>query len=214
MYCRECGSTVNQHNNYCMSCGFRPNQSSNYCQSCGEETKAHQEMCVNCGEMLQSSGGEEYAGFWLRVAAVLIDCIILAVPAGILSITGFIVGLSLSPDSLYVDYNMEAEAEAEAEAKLMLVNFIVNLLSGLIGLFYFTIFHCSKWQATIGKKAVGIKVIDYNGGKISFWKSFGRYFGYLLSGIILGIGYIMAGLTKNKEALHDMMSSTLVIKKR
>ncbi|WP_185819849.1 RDD family protein [Salibacterium salarium] len=207
MYCRECGSTVNQHDDFCLSCGFRPNQSSNYCQSCGEKTKAHQEMCVNCGEMLKSSGGEEFAGFWLRVAAVLIDSIVVAVPLNILSFIAIIILVfSLSGGSPNVDNGTQAQ--------IALMCFIVYLLCGLITPFYYTIFHCSKWQATIGKKAVGIKVIDYNGGKISFWKSFGRYFGYVLSGMILGIGYIMAGFTKNKEALHDMMSSTLVIKKR
>jgi uncharacterized RDD family membrane protein YckC len=52
-----------------------------------------------------------------------------------------------------------------------------------------------------------------NGEKISFGKATGRYFGKIISGMILCIGYIMAGFTEKKQALHDMMAGCLVVRK-
>ena len=61
--------------------------------------------------------------------------------------------------------------------------------------------------------ALGIIVTDLNGNPISFGKANGRYWGKIISTLILLIGYIMAAFTEKKQALHDMMAGTLVIKK-
>jgi uncharacterized RDD family membrane protein YckC len=61
--------------------------------------------------------------------------------------------------------------------------------------------------------AIGIKVTDLNGNRISFGRATGRYFAKILSGMILMIGYIMAGFTEKKQALHDMIASCLVVMK-
>lgn len=68
--------------------------------------------------------------------------------------------------------------------------------------------------ATIGKKALGIKVVDLYGNRLSFWRSLGRYFAMILSYLSLFIGFILAGFTTKKQALHDMASGTLVVKER
>ena len=67
--------------------------------------------------------------------------------------------------------------------------------------------------ATIGKMAMGIKVTDMEGNQINFLRATGRYFGKIVSGMILLIGYIMAGFTEKKQALHDIMANCLVVKK-
>jgi uncharacterized RDD family membrane protein YckC len=61
--------------------------------------------------------------------------------------------------------------------------------------------------------AIGIKVVRSDGHRISFWRAFGRWWALIPSGIILAIGYIMAGFTDRKRALHDMMCDTLVVDK-
>jgi uncharacterized RDD family membrane protein YckC len=71
----------------------------------------------------------------------------------------------------------------------------------------------SSWQATLGKKAVGIVVTDLDGNRISFARAFGRYFAKLISLITLCIGYMMAGFTEKKQCLHDMICGTLVVKR-
>ncbi len=78
---------------------------------------------------------------------------------------------------------------------------------------YYSLFETSTLQATPGKLAVGIQVSDLYGEKIDFGKASGRFFGKLLSGLILGIGYFMAGFTKEKQALHDILAGCYVIKK-
>jgi uncharacterized RDD family membrane protein YckC len=71
----------------------------------------------------------------------------------------------------------------------------------------------SSKQATLGKLALGIVVTDLNGNRISFGRATGRYFGKIVSGMIFAIGYIMAGFTEKKQALHDMIASCLVVLK-
>lgn len=77
--------------------------------------------------------------------------------------------------------------------------------------FYFAGFESSKWQATIGKKLLELKVVDLEGNRVSFARATGRYFGKLLSRITLMIGFLMIIWTKKKQALHDKLASTLVI---
>ncbi|MCI0556277.1 MAG: RDD family protein, partial [Anaerolineae bacterium] len=63
------------------------------------------------------------------------------------------------------------------------------------------------------KMALGIVVTDMNGNRISFGRATGRYFGKILSGLIIYIGYIMVAFTEKKQGLHDMMASCLVLNK-
>jgi uncharacterized RDD family membrane protein YckC len=78
---------------------------------------------------------------------------------------------------------------------------------------YYALMESSSKQATLGKLALGIVVTDLNGNRISFGRATGRYFGKIVSGMIFAIGYIMAGFTEKKQALHDMIASCLVVLK-
>ena len=71
----------------------------------------------------------------------------------------------------------------------------------------------SEWQATVGKRAVSIVVTGTNGGRISFARATGRHFAKYLSGAIIFIGFIMAAFTARKQALHDMLAETLVVRR-
>jgi uncharacterized RDD family membrane protein YckC len=71
----------------------------------------------------------------------------------------------------------------------------------------------SAWQGTLGKKALGLTVTDLEGRRISFGRATGRYFAKIISTLILCIGYMMAGFTERKQALHDMIAGTLVLRK-
>ncbi len=73
-------------------------------------------------------------------------------------------------------------------------------------------FYSSAWQATIGKKLLGMKVVDENGDKISFLRGVGRTVSQFFSFIILFIGFFMVGWNKKKRGLHDMIAGTYVIK--
>jgi uncharacterized RDD family membrane protein YckC len=71
----------------------------------------------------------------------------------------------------------------------------------------------SSWQATLGKKALGMEVTDMEGRRIGFGRATGRTFGKIISAFILYIGFLMAAFTEKKQALHDMIAGCLVIKK-
>jgi uncharacterized RDD family membrane protein YckC len=143
-----------------------------------------------------------YAGFWTRFLAALIDGIVLFIVAIIL---GFIVGLVFGGGS--------AAATGDASAGIGAATLIAQVLSAVIGWLYYALQESSDKQATLGKQAMGIRVTDLNGGQISFGKATIRHFGKYLSSLILLIGYIMAAFTEKKQALHDIIAGTLVLKK-
>lgn len=71
----------------------------------------------------------------------------------------------------------------------------------------------SEWQATVGKRAMSIVVTGTNGGRISFARATARHFAKILSACIIFIGFIMAAFTARKQALHDMIAETLVVRR-
>lgn len=84
----------------------------------------------------------------------------------------------------------------------------------LVGpMLYFAFMESSKLQASLGKMMLGIKVVDANGQRLTFWRSLGRNAGKFVSGWILNIGYFMAGVTRKKQALHDKMANAYVVDK-
>jgi uncharacterized RDD family membrane protein YckC len=87
-----------------------------------------------------------------------------------------------------------------------------NLVGILITWLYFTISESSPWQATLGKKLLGLKVADEAGNRIGFGKANGRYWSKILSALILCIGFIMVAFTEKKQGLHDKIAGTLVFK--
>ena len=87
------------------------------------------------------------------------------------------------------------------------------IFAGLVSIAYFVWQESSEKQATIGKSVMGLKVTNLQGGRISTAQALIRYFGKFLSSIIFYIGFIMAGFTEKKQALHDMLAKTLVVKK-
>lgn len=137
----------------------------------------------------------EYAGFWLRFAALLIDGVIVTFAASIL------LGI------LGIQFML---LEDENEAMKGLLGFYGGLQVAVI--LYYGIMESSKMQATLGKRAVGIYVADQEGRRISFLRAIGRHFAKFLSGIILYIGFILAAFTERKQGLHDMIAGTLVVK--
>ncbi len=159
-----------------------------------------------------------YAGFWKRFAAYLIDSIILGVATMFLFIPLLgMFGVGMVSDLEDMQYNEEMMMDDEAAAGLMAlffgVYFLTVLVASVAGWLYFALMEASSRQGTLGKLALGIKVTDLYGNRISFGRATGRYFGKIISGAIFMIGYIMAAFTERKQALHDIMASCLVVDK-
>ncbi|MBK7410637.1 MAG: RDD family protein [Saprospirales bacterium] len=87
-----------------------------------------------------------------------------------------------------------------------------SLATTLLIWLYFAVQESSWKQATIGKSVMGLKVTDQHGERLTFARATGRHLGKILSSAFLAIGYIMAGFTEKKQALHDMIAGTLVVK--
>jgi uncharacterized RDD family membrane protein YckC len=98
---------------------------------------------------------------------------------------------------------------SEIEAAGQGLGFVLGVL---IQWLWFTIAESSKWQATIGKKMVGLKVTDENGERIGFGKANWRYWSKILSALILFVGFVMVAFTEKKQGLHDKIAGTLVVK--
>lgn len=174
----------------------------------------------------------KYAGFWRRFFAMIIDNIFLSVVFSIINLviitpmmTSIINKIVNDPNSISVLNSMQyATNEQEIFQKLDIImknggNDIVSLMIitflilGVITWLYFAIMESSPLKATLGKLALGIRVTDIRGNKISFMKAKGRYFGKIISGFIFSIGYLMAGFTEKKQALHDIMAGCIVVRK-
>jgi uncharacterized RDD family membrane protein YckC len=130
-----------------------------------------------------------YAGFWWRTGACLVDGVILYA-------LGFVTGLAIYVGGLSMPEDWVPLA----------------LIVGLEGWLYYTLFECSTWQATVGKRMFSLRVTDEQGQRISFGRANGRYFSKTVSALVLFIGYLMVGLTDKKQGLHDKIASTLVLR--
>ena len=152
----------------------------------------------------------EYAGFWWRFLAYIIDDLIIGAVSWIFALPILAVfGVSM--------YSLKEAGMDTDNAELLVLPIIlaassIGIIAMVLQWLYFALMESSKHQGTLGKIVLKIKVTDLEGKRVSFARATGRYFGKILSGMIMYIGYIMAGFTERKQALHDMLASCLVIK--
>lgn len=137
----------------------------------------------------------QYAGFWLRFFAWLIDCAIMFILG---SIVWTILNLPIPPN-----------AKGPFWGGLYI---FINPLGPLINWLYYGFMESGTNQATIGKMVIGIKVTDLNCNRISFGKASGRFWGKIISGLLFGIGFLMIGFTIKRQGLHDLLANTLVLR--
>jgi uncharacterized RDD family membrane protein YckC len=143
----------------------------------------------------QPAYSARYAGFWRRFAALLIDWFVFS------SIEIFIAAVRGIP------LNARPSTEPEVVAKAFLINLVIFWL-------YWAISESSPWQATIGKRAMDVYVTDLKGRRIGFGQASGRFFGKIVSFLILGIGFLMIGFSGRKQALHDLLAGCLVVRRQ
>lgn len=201
---------------FCSRCGARVAEDGQFCPHCGNPTGAAAAPPLTpAPEMVGAYAAVPqqvfpampvaYAGFWLRFVAYLIDAFILCLVAapffllfgGAALLQGIAAGRS--PD------------EFLAAMMGAVLGFEFAALGGVW--LYYALFECSTWQGTPGKKILGLYVTDGRGRRISFGRATGRYFAKMISGMTFLIGYIMAGFTARKQALHDMIADTLVLRR-
>jgi uncharacterized RDD family membrane protein YckC/Tfp pilus assembly major pilin PilA len=176
----------------CLQCGAELAPEAQYCSKCGASTSASGGYGVSAASQAAQPASVDmtgvYAGFWRRFAAFIIDSIVIYAVA-------FAAALGL------------AFGGAGDPGSMMLLNLGFLVLAWL----YYALQESSEAQATLGKRALGIKVTDERCERISFGRATGRHFAKIISSLVFGVGYLMAAFTQRKQGLHDMIASTLVV---
>jgi uncharacterized RDD family membrane protein YckC len=203
MFCTRCGTVNQDAARFCKGCGSPIDQAG---ASPGAAVAAAPAYAEPAPVYAQPVTQFRYAGFWRRFVAMIIDGIVFS-PLFLIFFTGSgLVGVITGAAG-----GRDMEGVGGALFGLGIFAGILVLVAG--NWLYHTMMETSRHQATLGKMALGIKVTDLNGNRISFARANGRFFGKLLSGAIMNIGYLMAAFTVQKQALHDILAGCLVVLK-
>lgn len=161
-------------------------------------------ICANCKPIFMQklaegapiqTGQLNYAGFWTRFAAVFLDGLILTV-------VNFLIRLAVGQSAMEATGLQPQTANALVVILLAIQLAIAICYEGLL---------IGKYGATLGKMACKIKVVTAEGDRVSYPRSFARYFSKIISYMVCLIGFIMAGFDSQKRALHDYICNTRVV---
>jgi uncharacterized RDD family membrane protein YckC len=200
---------------FCSKCGFNNNPKAKFCISCGTPLALASEPAIQqpvepeiqksvepaIQQPATSAKTLKFAGFWFRTFALVIDTVLCNV----------VITVILLPFAFVFQVLMAVDTPNTVYTKAVLF-ILMSVIAMLLHWLWFTIAESSKWQATIGKKMVGLKVTDENGERIDFGRANGRYWSKTLSYITLLVGFVMAAFTEKKQGLHDKIAGTLVVK--
>ena len=216
MYCSKCGANVADGTAFCSACGqpmvgFSVGQAAAATPSGTPAAPGGTVYAPPAQAGWQAPAARPavaYAGFWLRFVAAIIDGLILY-------FVGLILFLPFAASMGTGMRGMMTGRPPNLEGLLPLIHAMIRitLLRTILHWLYYSLLESSAWQGTLGKKALGLEVTDLVGNRISFGRATGRFFAKIISSIILFIGYIMAGFTEKKQALHDILAGALVIRK-
>lgn len=216
MFCSKCGTALTEGAAYCSGCGAPvagATPAPSMAPSSDEPVRTAPEPSGLAARTTAS-----YAGFWLRLIALVLDSILLFLPFTF--IVGFLaigLGLSAAVQQIQPGESLEALTALLGSGFILAVLLIMIVGSGL----YFAGLESSPLQGSLGKKILGLYVTDAAGNRISFGRASGRFFAgkFVALGVPgLGILYfilscIFAGFTPRKQALHDMIADCLVMRK-
>ena len=215
MFCSKCGNQLAAGIALCQNCGTPVSGAAPVAAIPSPGVAGTPALAGPAGRIAVSphwlpAPSRAYAGFWLRFLAHLIDGLITGlVFCALLIPLALMTGLGATLRNIH-----PGEQPDPAIIFAIISSLWIFFLGGLVGAWlYYAYCESSEWQATPGKKVLNMAVTDLNGNRISFGRASGRFFAKMISGLIpFGIGYIMAGFTEKKQALHDMIASCLVLR--
>ncbi|MCL2297743.1 MAG: RDD family protein [Proteobacteria bacterium] len=146
-----------------------------------------------------------YAGFWYRFLAWLIDIVILGIVLGALGTVVMVVSAAFAVRG--------SDFSASSLALIFGAYGLVVFMNVVASLLYFALSESSRWQATLGKLAIGLKVTDAYGKRLSFLRALARFVSHIVSNLTFGIGYVLNVFTARQQTLHDLIAGTLVVYK-
>jgi uncharacterized RDD family membrane protein YckC len=142
-----------------------------------------------------------FAGFWLRAFAYLFDTVLISLFFGLIA--------SLYP-ATFIKYPDAASTSLTSLPQLTPIAFAITITATW---FYYTMFEASVWQATPGKRVLRLYVADLDGKRVTFARAAARNFAKLISSLTFLVGYLVAGFTEKKQALHDILAGCLVLRR-
>lgn len=195
---------------FCSKCGTQLADGAAFCASCGASQAALPAAAVSAIPFAPPLPSP-YAGFWLRAVAYIIDEAVLVLGVGILALIAVAL---IGVDTLRAAFEGADKNDDRMSPELVLIIVTFFLAATLMAWLYHAWMESSSSQGTLGKMALGLIVTDLAGRRIRFARATGRYFARAITGLIpLGFGYILAGITEKKQALHDMIAGCLVLRK-
>jgi len=212
LFCSHCGQPVSPDAEFCSNCGAtqRPaSQAPIPAEQRGPTAGSYPQQSPVVAGYQQAQPFHGYGGFWIRLLAFIIDWVVLLILTWPLRLFlfGFMGGFH--PRIIVPNH----PGMNPALGFMVAGGAFLGILRLFVGWLYWAGMQSSSYQATLGKMALGMKVTDLAGNRISFARATGRYFAKILSSMILFIGYFMIGFTERKQGLHDMLAGTLVLKK-
>jgi uncharacterized RDD family membrane protein YckC len=208
MYCSKCGTPLADDTVFCSHCGQPTGLAAARLPGGGIAASGVARSAATRAMLVVPS---PYAGFWLRLLAFLIDHILLGVVLGVVAMLS-IAAIGIS----YLRSVIEGLREGNGEFPVELVSVILGAALAMcaVNWIYHAWMESSPYQGTLGKMALGLIVTDLNDQPVTFGRASGRFFARIISSLIpFEIGYIMAGFTEKKQALHDMIAGCLVLRK-
>ena len=197
---------------YCSKCGAQMADGTMFCSACGQafSTGAAPAPPISA-PAVAAAPRLEYGGFWLRFLAFLIDGAVITLAILVVAIPlVFLTGLG----TLLSQMHPEEDFNDAGFWLIMAVIFLLATVSLGVTWLYHALMESSEWQATVGKKALGLVVTDMAGRRVSFWRATGRHFAKIVTNMVpVFIGYVMAGFTQQKQALHDLISGCLILRR-
>ena len=226
--CTSCGHDNESDADYCNRCGERlsgeaneaspgsassgPTSGTVVCPRCLHGNESGAEFCYHCGLPLEGDAARAAprpirafelgapSGFGRRTIAFIIDNVVLT----FLGLAIYVLFGESAAEyfSFYFSWSLESD---RSFVFADFVNLVVSLLYAPVMI--------SVWGTTIGKRSMNLDVVKSDGGRCGFWQALGRTLASVLSLLLLGVGYLMVAFREDKRALHDLMASTVVIKR-
>jgi uncharacterized RDD family membrane protein YckC/Tfp pilus assembly protein PilE len=176
------------------------------CPKCGTTMPDGAKLCISCqhlgtvpGAAISAPDEITYAGFWERFAALIVDGFVL-----------FVVNMVFSVLAAISIPLLGGKGDSGAGLGILVV--AIYLLPWLFSAAYFSLMESGERGATLGKRLLKLRVVGSSGNRISKGRAVGRWFAHAVSNITLLIGYLIQPFTEKKQALHDMISGTFVVR--
>jgi uncharacterized RDD family membrane protein YckC len=224
-FCTSCGSQVDQDTRFCHKCGQPVAGGAPLAQTPSATPATYAAQPAGAPQVYAGQSApvyarppQQYGGFWIRFVAYIVDGLIIGIPMSV------IIGVAIAvfgAGSLATLSSLPNNPDPE-QVRTQLIPLFIAFLGAyaifiacaiVLSWLYFALMESSERQATLGKAIFNMRVTDANGNRLSFGHASGRFFAKIVTNLVpFAIGWIMAGFTEKKQALHDFIAGTLVIR--